>query len=161
LRRFVLSVLLALTLAIGAPAALRAAEPLTINAILSLTGYAAFFGGPEQVGLRALEDATNKSGGINGTPIHFEVVDDASNPANALQLASGLVAKNVPVIIGPSLTSNCEAVFPRILDNGPLTYCLSPALYPKAGTFGFSIGPSTRDLNVGAVRYFRLRGGSV
>jgi branched-chain amino acid transport system substrate-binding protein len=39
-----------------------------------------------------------------------------------------------------------------------MTYCLSPALYPKAGTFGFSLGPSTRDLNVAAVRYFRLKG---
>jgi ABC-type branched-subunit amino acid transport system substrate-binding protein len=71
LRRLALSAFLALTLTLALPSVPRAAEPLTINAILSLTGYAAFVGTLEQVGLRALEDATNKSGGINGTPVHF------------------------------------------------------------------------------------------
>jgi branched-chain amino acid transport system substrate-binding protein len=145
-------------LAILAPGPARAAEPFTINAILSLTGYAAFIGQQEQVGLKAVEDLTNRSGGINGSPLHFEIVDDASNPANAIQLANQIIAKNVAVIIGPSLTSNCESVFPRILENGPLTYCLSPALYPKPDTYGFSVGPSTQNLNVAAVRYFRARG---
>src|ERR1700710_820404 len=148
----------AAALALLVPSGTRAAEPFTINVILSLTGYAAFIGQQELVGLRAVEDVTNRGGGINGTPIHFEVVDDASNPRTAIQPANQIAAKNVAVILGPSLTSNCESVFPRILENGPLTYCLSPALYPRAGTFGFSIGPSTRDLNVAAVRYFRLKG---
>ena len=158
LRTHLLAVTAAAAIAFLAPGATRAAEPFTINAILSLTGYAAFIGGQEQVGLRAVEAQVNRSGGINGTPVHFEIVDDASNPATAVQLANQIVAKNVAVILGPSLTSNCESVFPRILDNGPVTYCFSPALYPKSDTFGFSSGPSTRDLNVGAVRYFRSRG---
>jgi branched-chain amino acid transport system substrate-binding protein len=158
MRTPLLAVALAATIALLSPGATRAAEPFTINAILSLTGYAAFIGGQEQVGLRAVEDQTNRSGGINGTPVHFEIVDDASNPANAIQLANQIIAKNVSVILGPSLTSNCESVFPRILDSGPVTYCFSPALYPKSDTFGFSVGPSTRDLNVAAVRYFRARG---
>lgn len=147
-----------LAVALLAPAPARSAEPFTINVILSLTGYAAFIGQQEQVGLKAVEELTNKNGGINGTPVHFEMVDDASNPANAIQLANGIIAKNAAVILGPSLTSNCESVFPRIVENGPVTYCFSPALYPKPGSFGFSAGPSTRDLNVAAVRYFRAKG---
>jgi branched-chain amino acid transport system substrate-binding protein len=158
MRRGPLALIIAGGIALLTPAPARAAEPFIINAILSLSGYAAFIGGQEQIGLRAVEDLTNRSGGINGTQIHFEIVDDASNPANAIQLANQIIAKNAPVILGPSLTSNCESIFPRILDNGPVTYCFSPALYPKAGTFGFSVGPSTSDLNVGAVRYFRSRG---
>jgi branched-chain amino acid transport system substrate-binding protein len=158
MRSHLLAVAVAAAMVALAPSATRAAEPFTINVILSLTGYAAFIGQQEQVGLRALENVTNRSGGINGTPVHFEIVDDASNPANAVQLANQIVAKNVAVIMGPSLTSNCESVFPRILDNGPVTYCFSPALYPKPDTFGFSVGPSTRDLNVAAVRYFRSQG---
>jgi branched-chain amino acid transport system substrate-binding protein len=126
--------------------------------ILSLTGYAAFIGLQEQMGLRAVEDAVNKTGGINGAELRFKIVDDASNPANSLQLANQIIAEHAQVILGPSLTSNCESVFPQILENGPVTYCFSPALYPKPNSFGFSVGPSTRDLNVAAVRYFRARG---
>jgi branched-chain amino acid transport system substrate-binding protein len=153
-----LAIAAAAAIAILAPSPARSAEPFTINVILSLTGYAAFIGQQEQVGLKAVEDMTNRSGGINGTPLHFEIVDDASNPATAIQLANQIIAKNAAVILGPSLTSNCESVFPRVLDSGPVTFCFSPALYPKSNSFGFAVGPSTRDLNVAAVRYFRSRG---
>lgn len=149
---------LAATLALLIPGPAPAAEPFTINVILSLTGYAAFIGQQEAVGLKAIEDVTNRSGGIRGVPVHFEVVDDASSPQNALQLANQIVSKGAQVILGPTLTSNCEAVFPRILENGPLTYCFSPALYPAAGTYGFSSGPSTRDYNITLFRYFRSKG---
>ena len=104
MRRTLLAAGVAAAIAFLAPGATRAAEPFTINVILSLSGYAAFIGGQEQVGLRAVEDLTNKSGGINGIPVHFEIVDDASNPANAIQLANQIVAKNVPVMLGPKST---------------------------------------------------------
>ena len=156
IRRLLLLVTCAALAASAAPA--RAAEPYVINTILSLSGYAAFIGKQEETGLRALEQEVNKAGGINGQPIRFEIADDASNPSNALQLANQIIAKNVPVIFGPTLTSNCEAVFPRILENGPVTFCFSPALYPKAGTYGFSAGPSTRDLTLAGLRYFREKG---
>ena len=136
----------------------RAAEPVTIDAILSLTGYAAFVGQQEQIGLRALEDVTNQAGGINGRPVAFHIVDDGSIPANAVQLANQIVARNAKVILGPSLTSNCEAVFPRVVASGPVTYCFSPALYPSSGSFAFSSGPSTRDQFAASLRYFRGRG---
>jgi branched-chain amino acid transport system substrate-binding protein len=140
------------------PAVSRAADPYDFHVILSLSGYAAFIGQQEQTGLRALEEAVNKTGGINGQPVRFDIVDDQSNPANAVQLANQIIAKGVPVILGPTLTSDCEAVFPAILEKGPVTFCFSPALYPKAGSYGFSSGPSTRDLNLAALRYFRERG---
>jgi len=140
------------------PAPAPAAEPFNIDAILSLTGYAGFIGAQHQLALKGLEEAVNRSGGINGQPVHFAIVDDQSNPATATQLASQIIARGAPIILGPSLTGDCEAVFPRILESGPLTYCFSPALYPAAGTYAFASGPSTRDLNVAALRYFRLRG---
>lgn len=136
----------------------RAAEPFNIDVILSLTGYAGFIGAQHQLALKGLEEAVNRTGGIQGQPLHFTIVDDQSNPATATQLASQIIAKGAPIILGPSLTGDCEAVFPRIVENGPLTYCFSPALYPSAGTYAFASGPSTRDLNVAALRYFRLRG---
>jgi branched-chain amino acid transport system substrate-binding protein len=110
------------------------------------------------VALRVVEDEVNRSGGIQGRPIHFEIVDDQSNPATALALADQIIAKGAAVILGPVLTSNCEAVFPQILQNGPVDYCGSPSVFPKAGTYAFALGPSFRDLSVAMVRYLRSKG---
>jgi branched-chain amino acid transport system substrate-binding protein len=141
-----------------APVCARAAEPYEINAILSLSGIAAFIGTQEATALHALETVENKNGGINGRPIKFVIVDDASSPVNAVQLANQIIAKNVPVILGPTLTADCDAVYSIVKTSGPVEYCFSPALHPAPGTFGFSAGASTADLSLAAMRYFRERG---
>lgn len=153
-----LIVALMIASALICPPASSAAEPFTINAIMSLSGYAAFIGQQSELALKAAANIANRSGGIDGRPVSFHILDDGSNPATALQLANQLIASGAPVIFGPALTSNCEAVFPRILESGPVTYCLGPAVYPHSGSYGFAGGPSTRDLNIAAVRYFRERG---
>ncbi len=56
---------------------------------------------PSRSRLQILEALTNKSGGIKGRPIKFVIVDDQSNPAVSVQLTNGLIAKKVPVILGP------------------------------------------------------------
>jgi branched-chain amino acid transport system substrate-binding protein len=152
-----------LMLALGAAALLcpgtaRAEDPFTINAIFSMTGYAAFIGQGSAVALRVVEDEVNRSGGIQGRPVHFEIVDDQSNPATARALADQIIAKGAAVILGPALTSNCEAVFPQILANGPVDYCGSPSVFPKAGSYAFALGPSFRDLSVAMMRYLRAKG---
>ena len=143
-------------LLLPAPPAL-AAEPYEINAIESLTGIAAFIGTQEAAALHALEAVENANGGIHGRPIKFVIVDDASSPVNAVQLANGIIAKGVPVILGPALTANCEAVF-SLVKNGPVAYCFSPGVHPAAGSFGFSGGASTADISLAGMRYFRDRG---
>jgi branched-chain amino acid transport system substrate-binding protein len=141
-----------------APICARAAEPYEINVILSLTGYAAFIGTQEAQSLGALEAVENKNGGINGRPVKFVIADDASNPVNAVQLANGIIAKGAPLMLGPTLTSNCDAVYAIVKTNGPVEYCFSPALHPTPNTYGFSAGASTADLAIATVRYFRERG---
>jgi branched-chain amino acid transport system substrate-binding protein len=140
------------------PVSVRAAEPYDIYAILSLTGIAAFLGKGEAAGLRGLETVENKDGGIHGRPIKFVIVDDESNPVNSVQLANQLIAKGVPVILGPGLNANCKAVYALVVKNGPVEYCFSPALYPPPGSFGFSSGASAADLSRAAMRYFRAQG---
>jgi branched-chain amino acid transport system substrate-binding protein len=153
----------ALLLVLGAaallcPAPARGEDPFTINAIFSMTGYAAFIGQGSAVALRVVEDDVNKSGGVQGRPIHFEISDDQSNPATALSLANQIIAKGAPVVLGPIVASNCEAVFPQVLQNGPVVYCVSPSVYPKAGSYGFALGPTFHDLSVATVRYIRAKG---
>ena len=67
------------------PAAAVSGEPYELNAILSLTGPAAFYGHAEQQAMSMIEAITNKSGGIRGRPLKITVVDDQSNPQYALQ----------------------------------------------------------------------------
>ncbi len=121
-----------------------AAEPYEINAILSLTGPLALLGAGEQASLLTVQDVVNKSGGIHGQPIRFVIADDQSQPATAVQLANGIIAKNVPIIIGPSYIASCLSILP-LVRNGPLMYCLAPAIHPPAGSYAFSTSVSTLD----------------
>jgi branched-chain amino acid transport system substrate-binding protein len=134
----------------------RAEQPLVIPTILSLTGQAAFLGNEELQAVQLLEKQVNKSGGIRGRHVRFDVVDDQSTPQLAVQLASAAIAGKAPVVLGPILGSTCAAVTPLFV-NGPVDYCLSPALHPPQGGFVFSAGASTTDLTAALVRYARGR----
>jgi branched-chain amino acid transport system substrate-binding protein len=98
----------ALTFAGGSRAS--AADPYEINVILSLTGPGSFLGKNEASAVALVEQNINKAGGVAGRPIKFVVADDQSSPAVDVQLANALIAKNVPIILGPSLTAGCNAI---------------------------------------------------
>lgn len=131
--------------------------PYEINVILSITGSGAFLGAKETDSLRAVEDLTNRTGGIQGRPLKFVIADDASNPQVAVQLVNGLIAKKVAMILGPSLTTSCFAIEPLVSESGPLTYCFSPGTTPKPRSYYFVNAPHIDDLFVAVLRYFRER----
>ena len=138
--------------------ALAQTAPYEINVILALTGAAAFIGNAELKSLQILEDVTNKAGGIKGRPIKFVWVDDQSNPQVSVQLANGLVAKKIPVILGPTFTATCLAVGPLLAKTGPVDYCFSPSISPAAGSYQYSSTVSTRNDARALARYYRERG---
>ena len=131
--------------------------PFEINVILALTGPAAFIGKAEQQSLQLVEGIVNKGGGIGGRPVKFVVVDDTSNGAVTVQLANALIAKNVPVILGPTFTATCLSVGP-LVKTGPVDYCFSPAIAPPAGSYQYSATASTHDDAQAITRYYRERG---
>lgn len=140
-----LRLLLALALLAGiSPTVASGDEPLTINVILSLTGPAAFVGVDEKAAFAVYENMINKSGGIRGRQLHFQIWDDQSSPQVALQLANGIIDKHAPVILGPAVTGTCAAIDPVVRASGPVEYCLSPGLQPQKGSFVFS---SSRSLD--------------
>jgi branched-chain amino acid transport system substrate-binding protein len=154
------SLILALVAAGGAsmrPVSAQAA-PLEINAILALTGPAAFIGNGEKQALGLIESLTNAAGGIKGRPIKFTIVDDESNPQVTLQLTQGLIAKKVPVILGPSFTATCLAIGPIVAKTGPVDYCFSPSIAPAAGSFQYSSTVATHEDAIALLRYYRARG---
>jgi branched-chain amino acid transport system substrate-binding protein len=142
------------------PASLRAADvaPYEINMILSTTGPAAVAGIPISKGMKVFEDMVNAGGGIEGRPLKLVILDDQSSPQVAVQLANGLIAKKVPVILGPMSTASCSAVAALTDKGGPLTYCVTPFIEPAAGSFVFAGGPATADAAAVVLRYYRERG---
>jgi branched-chain amino acid transport system substrate-binding protein len=137
----------------------RAAEPFEINVIVSLTGPFAFIGQAEAASVRAIETIVNKSGGIKGQPIKMVIQDDASNPATAVQLASGIIAKKPNVLLGPTYLASCLAVQPLVVqNNGPVTYCFAPTLHPPAGSMLFSGGSSSGDQAKASMTFMTAKG---
>lgn len=139
------------------PASVSADDIISIPVILSLTGPAAFLGQKEQASLRILESTVNDAGGIQGRKIRMDFGDDQSNPQVTLQLVSALVAKKAPLIFGPGFTATCQAVAPLIEKNGPVMYCLSPAIFPQPGGFMFMTAPSIDDVQPALFRYLVSR----
>ena len=154
--------LLAATLTLSGAGALpgaraRAATPYDINVVMPLSGGAAFLGKAEQRTLDILAAQVNAGGGIQGRPMHFVFHDDQSSPQIAVQLASQIVASHPTVLIGSSIVAMCNAMAP-LMAAGPVQYCLSPGVYPKAGSMMFTSSVSTRDMARAMFRYFRMRG---
>jgi branched-chain amino acid transport system substrate-binding protein len=149
----------ALVLALAAlPHPGAAADPYTINTILSLTGQGTFIGNEQLAAIQAIETTVNKSGGIAGRPVKFNVRDDQSNPTVAVQLMNELIAQHVPAVLGPTITASCNAITPLVQRDGPVAYCLTPGTHPPAAGYVFSTLTSTPDLLAVAMRYFRARG---
>ena len=139
------------------PFAAAADDPVEINAIVPMTGGAAFIGKGYSAAFNALETSINKHGGIGGRPLKFIVQDDQSNPQVSVQLFSALIDKKVPVVLGAALVAECNAM-KAMLKDGPLLYCLTPAVHPEPGSYVFSADPSTNDQLAASIHYFRARG---
>lgn len=150
--------LTALVLAAPIGAAAQSTEPFHIPVILPLAGTAAFIGKDELEDLRLIEKIVNKEGGIRGRPVAFDVKDDGSSTQTAIQLTNEILASHPPMILGTSLTQDCNAMAPLVQDKGPVEWCFSPAILPKPGGYVFSSSVSIRDCVAAQIRYFRERG---
>jgi branched-chain amino acid transport system substrate-binding protein len=146
----------AATIATISSAAL-AAGTYDINVVLPLTGNAAFVGQGQKDTLSALDDQINSAGGIGGTNLNFVFHDDQSQPQLAVQITNQVLGSKPAVVMGSSLVAMCLAMAP-LMANGPVQYCLSPGIHPKAGSYVFSTSSSSTDQIAAVVRYFRMKG---
>jgi branched-chain amino acid transport system substrate-binding protein len=156
MKRF-LAVIGALLLAVG-PASAQTQTPFTVDVIINATGSNAFVGETYGGALRVLEQMVNKTGGINGRPLHFEFHDDGSSVTNSVQIATQLIAQHPAVVIGPASSGTCAAVAPLFV-NGPVDYCLSTAYTPPPKGYVFAAATALLPyVGPASVRYMRLRG---
>lgn len=153
-----LAITAALALAGGPPpgAGAAPAEPFVIPAVLPLTGRFAFFGQAIQASLRLLEAKVDREGGIAGRPVRFDVKDDTSNPAVAVQVTQQILATRPAAILGSTIGALCSAQAP-LMKNGPVEYCLSPVIHPPYGSFVFSASYSTHEQARAVLRYLKGR----
>jgi branched-chain amino acid transport system substrate-binding protein len=88
-------------------------EPIKVGVIASLTGTAAPAFPAIQKGYELEVAALNAAGGINGRPIELITVDDKSDPATAVSVATKLITQdNVVALLGPLSTPPALAVAP-------------------------------------------------
>jgi branched-chain amino acid transport system substrate-binding protein len=151
---------LALAFTFGAARGAQAADAYDIHVIVPMTGGASFVGLGQKASLEALQEQVNKAGGIQGHPVNFIFQDDQTSPQVAVQLVTDVLAtKPAPaVVMGSSLVGMCAAMAPLMNPNGPVDYCLSPAIHPAAGGYVFSASSSSIDQIAAVVRYYRMKG---
>ena len=138
-------------------APLGAADPYAIDVVLPLTGPAAFIGKAHELSLEAAERVIDRSGGVQGRPIHFEMHDDQSSPQLAVQLMTAALAGHPAIVLDGGPAATCLATA-ALMKGGTVEYCLSPAIHPAPGSYVFSASSSTRDFAVSFYRYFRALG---
>jgi branched-chain amino acid transport system substrate-binding protein len=158
IRKLVVRVLAGiLAIVIGGVSSAPAADTYVIPVDLPLTGSGSFFGQGELQILRLLEKRVNDTGGIHGQPLHFDFLDDQSIPQIAVQVISNMQAAKPSVILGPSVSAACLATEP-LVKTGPVLYCLSPAVYPPAGSYMFGAYMTTEAIERATVRYIHDMG---
>jgi branched-chain amino acid transport system substrate-binding protein len=154
--RVLLCGVLALALGIAARPA-TAADPVEIYAVLPMTGALAFAGREESEALQLFEAAVNKSGELKGHTIKFVITDDQTNPQTAVLLMTQALAHHPSIVIDGGPATTCRATA-GLLANGPVEYCLSPAIHPQPGSYQFSSLYSSNDIFGVQMRYLRERG---
>lgn len=159
-RRAVLGGLTSVALAARARAATAqtpAAAPYVINVVISQTGQAANIGADQTTALVAYEKIVNRTGGIGGRPVHFQVFDDQSSPQIAVQLLNTLLAAKPAIVMGSCLAPAASAMMPFFKD-GPLLYATTPIVYPEKGRYVFAPSSLISYADEALFRYLRLKG---
>jgi branched-chain amino acid transport system substrate-binding protein len=120
-------------------------EPITIGAVLPLTGDAAHWGIPPRHAAELAVDEINGAGGIGGRTLELFVEDDRCRPADGVSAFNKIMATATPaVVLGAVCSGVTLAIAP--LAESRKTVLISPAsTSPKlthAGDFIFRVVPS-------------------
>src|SRR5260370_19422508 len=120
-------------------------EPITIGAVLPLTGDAAHWGIPPRHAAELAVDEINGAGGIGGRTLELFVEDDRCQPADGVAAFNQIMATATPaVVLGAGCSSVTLAIAP--FAESRKTVLISPAsTSPKltnAGEFIFRVIPS-------------------
>jgi branched-chain amino acid transport system substrate-binding protein len=134
-----------------------AADPVEIPVLISLTGPFAFLGKKETESYQIAEALVNRTGGIQGRPLHFAINDIQSNPTVAVQVANQVLERKPAIITGLEPGAAAQAVIPLLKDQ-TVMYTISSSAKLVQGGFAFASSPDTRVAQVAGIRFLRGRG---
>lgn len=154
-RRTSILAAVAAALALALPAA-AAPEPYVIDVVLDASGANTYAGQTEIAAFKVFEQWANRSGGVNGRPLHFEIHDDQTQPAVAVQLTNQILAKKPVVMLGSGQVQTCAAIAP-LFANGPVDYCLTPGFSPSKDGYVFAASASLDKIVPAQIRFARGR----
>src|SRR3979490_2661442 len=86
---------------------------IKLGAILSITGAGGVYGPQSRDGMNLAVKQINATGGVNGVQINLTVKDDASDKAQATQLAQTMTQQdNDLALLGPTLSNSAVGAHP-------------------------------------------------
>jgi ABC-type branched-subunit amino acid transport system substrate-binding protein len=109
------SALLAAAGVIGAPAIIRAAEPIRIGILQPFSGGLEALGEQGYQGAKLAVDEVNDKGGLLNRHVDYIRADDKTDPKTAVERTLELIQRdNVDAIMGPVTSANRDAIMPTI-----------------------------------------------
>jgi branched-chain amino acid transport system substrate-binding protein len=88
-------------------------KTIKLGAILSLTGAGSVYGPQSANGMNLAVKQINAAGGVNGAKIELTVKDDASDKAQAAQVAQTMIQADQDLaLLGPTLSNSAVAAHP-------------------------------------------------
>lgn len=138
-------------------------DPYRVYASLSLSGPLAGIGLAEQDGLEAAAEVLNARGGIDGHPIELEIVDDGSDPTQAVSLLQRkMTGDDKPDLVWPGSTSNVTlALCPILMQQRVLALGITASTdisdLDRCG-YNFVMGPTPADSQAAVAREMAQRG---
>ena len=134
------TLLLAVTLAIGAATGAKAQDTIKIGWLSSLTGALSSAAIAENQGVQFAVDEINQAGGISGRKLELLTRDTAGDPTKAVNFAQQLVfSDKVQFIIGPVNSGESLATVPIVAKAGipnivigTVDELIDPRKYPRA-----------------------------
>lgn len=120
------------------------AQDLPITSIQSVTGVLAFAGASEQKGIRLAVDEVNQRGGIHGHRLDLKEYDDASDKAQAINLASQAIDRDHALLtMGPTSSVNSLTIAPIFNDKrAPLLSFATSDEFLKSGPWSLKFQQS-------------------
>ncbi len=112
------------TSACPAPATL--SGEVTIGAVLTLSGGASVYGGPQQAAIQLAVDQVNEAGYLGGATLNVIFEDSASENEQAINAMTKLVEEDqVVAVLGPTLSREAFSADPVAQDNGTVVMGVS------------------------------------
>jgi ABC-type branched-subunit amino acid transport system substrate-binding protein len=100
---------------LGAPAIVRAAEPIRIGILQPFSGGLEALGEQGYQGAKLAIDEVNDKGGLLNRHVEYIRADDKTDPKTAVERTVELIQRdNVDAIIGPVTSANRDAIMPTI-----------------------------------------------